>query len=165
MHSDRNKLAARDRYLVVSMEGEWCNIKKFRGHQLRNTTYRVKRHECYKVPHSINPTVCHPLGDQSDDDDEIPLPTTQIDPPLPPPIPQAISVPPPPPDIASTQISVEHEIPEEASSTIDDRPFCELPSPVSSNDNPDQLRRPYRSVAENITSLKYFYYYYSRYFM
>ena len=49
LHTDGNKHQARDRYIVCSVEGEWCNIKKFTGSQLRNTTYRVKKNECFRV--------------------------------------------------------------------------------------------------------------------
>ncbi len=50
LHSDRNKTRARDRYLVVEIDGLFCNIKKFVGSQLRNASYRVKTAECYRVP-------------------------------------------------------------------------------------------------------------------
>ena len=35
--------------MVVSVDGDWCHIRKFSGSQLRCTSYRVKRTECYKV--------------------------------------------------------------------------------------------------------------------
>ena len=49
LYSDKSKLRSRCRYLVVSREGDWLNISKFTGTQLRATSYRVKRTECYKV--------------------------------------------------------------------------------------------------------------------
>ena len=49
LYSDKCKLRSRCRYLVVSTEGDWLNISKFTGTQLRATSYRVKRTECYKV--------------------------------------------------------------------------------------------------------------------
>ena len=49
LYSDKSKLRSRCRYLVVSTEGDWLNISKFTGTQLRATSYRVKRTECYKV--------------------------------------------------------------------------------------------------------------------
>ena len=49
LYSDQSKLRSRCRYLVVSTEGDWLNISKFTGTQLRATSYRVKRTECYKV--------------------------------------------------------------------------------------------------------------------
>ena len=48
-NSDKSKLRSRCRYLVVSTDGDWLNISKFTGTQLRATSYRVKRTECYKV--------------------------------------------------------------------------------------------------------------------
>ena len=42
LYSDRHKSHARDKYLVVKVEGEWCNVHKFAGTQLRNTFYRIK---------------------------------------------------------------------------------------------------------------------------
>ena len=48
--SDGSKTHARNRYLVVSVDGLWCNIRKFNGSQLRSTSYRVKLSECYRVP-------------------------------------------------------------------------------------------------------------------
>ncbi|XP_071089210.1 uncharacterized protein [Haliotis cracherodii] len=50
LHADRNKSRSRDRYLVVVNDGEWCNIQKFVGSQLRSTSYRVKKSECFRVP-------------------------------------------------------------------------------------------------------------------
>ena len=48
--SDRNKNSPRNRYLVVSFEGEWCCIRKFVGNTLKSNSYRVKLAEIYKVP-------------------------------------------------------------------------------------------------------------------
>ena len=53
LHNDRNKSRARNRYLVVSVEQLWCNIRKFVGSQLRSTSYRVKLSDCYKVPNQL----------------------------------------------------------------------------------------------------------------
>ena len=46
LYSDRDKLRARSKYLVVSIDGEWCFIKKFSGNHLRSSSYKVKREEC-----------------------------------------------------------------------------------------------------------------------
>ena len=54
--SDRDKSRARDRYIIVSIDREWCFIKKFAGSQLRATSYKVKLDECYSVPHTLPPT-------------------------------------------------------------------------------------------------------------
>lgn len=53
LHTDRNKLQARSRYLVTSMDHPWCYIRKFIGNQLRKTSYKVKISECFKVPQSL----------------------------------------------------------------------------------------------------------------
>ena len=49
LHTDRNKSCARHRYLATSVDGNWCNVRKFVGAQLRSSSYRVKFSECYKV--------------------------------------------------------------------------------------------------------------------
>ena len=41
LHSDWNKSRARDRYLVVSIDPPFCDIKKFIGSQLRSSSYHV----------------------------------------------------------------------------------------------------------------------------
>ena len=48
--SDRDKLRARHRHLISSVDGNWCFIKKFVGNQLRSASYKAKRYECYVVP-------------------------------------------------------------------------------------------------------------------
>ena len=50
--SDRDKSRTRDGYLIVSIDGKWCFIKKFSGSQLRATSNKVKLSECYAVPHT-----------------------------------------------------------------------------------------------------------------
>jgi hypothetical protein len=49
---DRNKSKARNRYLVVSTDLEWCQMRKFAGNQLQQSSYKVKKSECYRVPSS-----------------------------------------------------------------------------------------------------------------
>ena len=56
IHSDRNKSRARDRYLVTNVEGAFCNVRKFIGSQLRSTSYRIKKSECYHVPGDLSET-------------------------------------------------------------------------------------------------------------
>ncbi|MCG7876681.1 MAG: RNase H-like domain-containing protein [Candidatus Thiodiazotropha endolucinida] len=50
LYGDRDKSCARNRYLVVSVDGEWCFVKKFVGNTLRASSYKVKISECYRVP-------------------------------------------------------------------------------------------------------------------
>ncbi|CAG2247128.1 unnamed protein product [Mytilus edulis] len=78
VYNDRNKTCAHDRYLVVSTDNSWCNIRKFVGSQLRNTSYRVKRSNCYKVPSLLNTlrqqdTYSHDNSTSSDEEDNTEL--------------------------------------------------------------------------------------------
>ena len=63
--SDQDKNKARDRYLIVSVDGTWCFIRKFSGSQLRASSYKVKLKECYRVPEHrfqpVNHTVEEPM--------------------------------------------------------------------------------------------------------
>ena len=67
---DRDKSRPRDRYLVISVSDQWCEVRKFTGSQLRAKTYTVRLNECFHVPSAI-PT-SHPAelssSDQSDND-------------------------------------------------------------------------------------------------
>jgi hypothetical protein len=68
--ADRNKTCARDRYLVVQVDGEWCNVRKFKGRQLRCMSYHVRLSECYKVPVDCSitsPQVRHQEEDSHED--------------------------------------------------------------------------------------------------
>jgi len=77
LYSDLSKVQGRDRYLVTTVEGAWCCIRKFVGAQLRNTSYRVRRTDCYKVPaYNFNS-----LASSSDDlasDEELPCVPTPV---------------------------------------------------------------------------------------
>jgi len=66
LYSDRDKHRARDRYLVVSVDGDWCNIRKFAGDSLRKFSYRVKYSDCYKVPVSTQTSYSN-YNEESDD--------------------------------------------------------------------------------------------------
>ena len=96
LYSDRDKTRARDRYLVSSVEGAWCNIRKFRGSQLRSASYRVKKSECYRVPSHWEHTSMHrmppPPDDTAHEDDDIYLQPAPR-PPDPPHIPTELSTP------------------------------------------------------------------------
>ena len=69
MKSDRDKSNARDRDIIVSIDGEWCFIKKFSGSQLRATSYKVKLAECYAVPNTLPLSSYHSLVPTLDDDE------------------------------------------------------------------------------------------------
>ena len=70
LYSDRNKSQARSRYLVVSLESDWCFIKKFTGGQLRASSYKVKLAEVFLIPKALRDL---PLRDflPSEDDEEM----------------------------------------------------------------------------------------------
>ncbi|CAB4001634.1 Retrovirus-related Pol poly from transposon opus [Paramuricea clavata] len=92
LYADHDKSSARDRYLIVSVDGQWCNIQKFCGSQIRNTSYRVKRNKCYKVPPAVQANPKRYLTDNMSNDKELYLPSSS-----PPPlmtIPQEILTPP-----------------------------------------------------------------------
>jgi hypothetical protein len=67
---DRNKSKARNRYLVVSTDGEWCQIRKFVGNQLRQSSYKVRKSECYRVPSSSFDPSCSDESDSEDAEEE-----------------------------------------------------------------------------------------------
>ena len=56
LYSDRNKSCSRDSYLVVLVENNWCNVRKFVGLQLRNFSYRVKTCEHRLSQRPVNPS-------------------------------------------------------------------------------------------------------------
>ena len=80
LYSERQKVKARDRYLVVSIDGDWCFIKKFVGNQLRATSYKVKCSECFRVESQIDYKVYRPSETDSECDevDEIAKPPRQV---------------------------------------------------------------------------------------
>ena len=85
LRQDGTKHRRRDRYLVVFVDNNWCNVRKFVGSQLRQSSYRVKKTECYKVQ---GYNCARDNIPDSDEDDEEDIPPT---PPTPPDIPTDIS--------------------------------------------------------------------------
>ena len=55
LKSDRSKSHARERYIIVSMDREWCCVKKFTGSQFRAHSYKVKQQDCYLVQPNLLP--------------------------------------------------------------------------------------------------------------
>ena len=98
LHSDRSKSCARDRYLFISVNGSWFDLRTFVCSQLCNTSYKVNASECYKVPADSSPFLqCtpqtsrfDPSNDEDEEDENIHLKL----PPKPPEIPTTISMPP-----------------------------------------------------------------------
>ena len=72
--SDRDKSRARDRYIIVSIDGEWCFIKTFSGSHLRATSYKVKLAECYTVPHTLPPPSYQSVVPTLDEDECVEIP-------------------------------------------------------------------------------------------
>ena len=94
LYSNRNKTRACDHYLVVEIDGAFCNIRKFVGSQLHSTSYRVKTSKCYRIPSEVadfRPSAFNNDADLSADE----APPAQPAPPTPPPpvIPSAILTP------------------------------------------------------------------------
>ena len=71
--SDKDKLRARNRYLVTSVDGQWCVVKKFVGNQLRANSYKIKCDECYLVPNECASFSSRRLYEahESGDEDEV----------------------------------------------------------------------------------------------
>ena len=67
MLSDRSKTHGRERYLVTSVDGDYCIVKKFSGPQLWNISYKVKKSECKLLPmfYRHNHNTCHSDGTDS----------------------------------------------------------------------------------------------------
>ena len=55
LYTDKSKIQSRSWYLVASVDGEWCLIKRFSGRHLRASFYKVKLTECYTIPVSAAP--------------------------------------------------------------------------------------------------------------
>ena len=71
LRGDKDKLRGRERYIVVSLDGDWCFIRKFAGSQLRASSYKVRCCDCYVVPSNLPesnvPTDSNTLHDEDDD--------------------------------------------------------------------------------------------------
>ena len=75
LYVDHNKLRGRDCYMVVSVDNDWCNLRKFVGSQFRAPLCHVKMQECYKVLSDFSAitslhTRCQPHSEYSSNDDE-----------------------------------------------------------------------------------------------
>ena len=135
--SDRDKSCACDRYIIVSIDGEWCFIKKFSGSQLRTTSYKVKLAKCYAVPNTLPPPSYHSVVPTLDDDECQEIAEQPSAPP-------DLLRPPSPDPPASTPHHAEHQ--EDTTPSDTDR----LPIPVPSEPRPQQARRPPAYLQEYI---------------
>ena len=78
LYIDRDKNSPRCRYIVVSVEGEWCSIRKFVGNTLKANSYRVKLVDVYKVAPTTLPTTVSPhLSFRHEDDSDFMSPTSE----------------------------------------------------------------------------------------
>ena len=95
LHNEITKSHVRDRYLVVSVEGKWCNIRKFIGQQLCSISYRVRWSECFKIPYQpLDQHLFHPSGTDNElSDDEAGPGERLCQPPEPPNISTQLSTP------------------------------------------------------------------------
>ena len=93
--SDMDTSRARDRYLVVSIDLPWCFLKKFRGSQLRATSFKVKLSDCYAVPPCYSVRSLWSPGSQDQDDEPSPvtpaLPAASVPPESPAPTPPELT--------------------------------------------------------------------------
>ena len=140
---DRDKSRARNHYIIVSIDGKWCFIKKFSGSQLRATSYKVKLAKCYAVPHTLPPPsyqVVVPTldGDKCEEIAEQPQPCQA------PSAPPDLLRPPSPDPSASTPHHAEHQ--EDTSHSDTDR----ISIPVPSELRPQRARRPPAYLQEYI---------------
>ena len=70
LYSDRNKNSGRKSYMVSSVEGSWCNIRKFSGWQLHQLSYRVRQSDCYRIPApTLNSSLSRYMSDDEGDID------------------------------------------------------------------------------------------------
>ena len=141
--SDRDKSRTRDRYIIVSIDGEWCFIKKFSGSQLRATSYKVKLAECYTVPHTLPPPSYQSVVPTLDDDEceeiaEQPQPCQQ-------PSASPDLLRPPSPDPSA---STPHQAEQQEDSTPTDTDLILVS--VSSESRPQRARRPPAYIQELI---------------
>ena len=165
---DVDKHGARDRYIVTSTDGPWCDIKEFTGSQLRNKSYRVKQSECYKVPseildppgwssidsdgeeHHTSP-ITHtyrPLTEHQVPEFEIPQ---YVPPPPTPPVPLSVPPPkPPPPPLPSIPPAINlPPVPVDTTSSVETEPPAPAPT------DPDGTRRSTRVRKPNVTLKDY----------
>ena len=161
LFSDKDKSRARDRYVVVSIDTPWCFVKKFRGSQLRATSYKVKLSECYSVPSSVivsSPPSHPPLPDMNDEPPVTPAVfPAPVHPMLAPPAPpELITIPsdeeqvpsftsddPPLNTTSSSPAPVAEQDESSASVTATDQPMLSPPNfPALPDSRPQRQRRP-----------------------
>ena len=164
--SDASKMHACNWYLVVSIHGLWCNIRKFTGSQLCSTSYRVKLSECYRVPDLAETTSNlsrrysadsyledfnkEPLMSGYVDEEPANVPTPQSTPnPVPALVPRELAIP-PDPQSDITPVPKSSPLPGGSVSDIIDAPISES---ASSSGPRQSSRLPVIRVASRSMSL------------
>ena len=69
LYSDRKKTEVRPRYLVTSVTGEWCKLRRFTSTLIGHQEYDARLEECYAVPHIDNSPLPHRESFESSDSD------------------------------------------------------------------------------------------------
>ena len=142
--SDRSKSQARDRYLVTSIDNNWCYIRKFSGSQLRASSYKVKLSEIYLVGGHVStrmPMYRREVIDSDDADDIGPVtittppvtvypPEITYEPPVAPP--DIIELPVAPPEITAP--------PETEIAALPDTPARDSARPIRRRQKPTYLQ-------------------------
>ena len=154
LHCDRNKTKARDRYIVVSCDGEWRHISKFCASQLRRTAYRVKDSDCFLVPseETKHDNVSPQYEEECDEPPyESPSEPNFPSPPPAPPIPTILSDPPIPnqPLLPEESRIFTETVPAE-NAQFDDVPDPPVSSSEASRLQPTRNRRPPKWLSDYV---------------
>jgi hypothetical protein len=89
LKADRSKNHARERYIVSSIDGDWCHIMKFNGPKLRSKSYKIQLTECEIIPALCN----RPMQTLQPVDSNPEIPNAEPTPPPPPDVPELLSRP------------------------------------------------------------------------
>lgn len=68
LFSDRDKHKSRSRYIVKSLDNEFCFISKLTENQFRNVSYKVRLSDCFKVPAFIHDNIIIKSDTDTDND-------------------------------------------------------------------------------------------------
>ena len=71
IYSDGNKLTPRPRYIVISLEGERCRVRKLNKGLYASRVYDLKVNEVYKVPGFVMDTTPSTVSESDTDDDDL----------------------------------------------------------------------------------------------
>ena len=69
LYTDRDKTKARPRYLVTSLSGDWCKLRRFTTTLIGIREYDARIEECYQVPHIDDRILAEPKDEDSDSED------------------------------------------------------------------------------------------------